>query len=159
MRRGRSCIFNYSRAPRIHVEPQRSCAAVKLLISLFCQTSESIISYTNGLNYDQMSWVTCCHETPCESCFIRSQHVLLSAKPCLLALSEGSSRPQHKSPLLILRITFPTEFFYLKIASAYISTRQEGLTHFQTSFATALSHTLFDSRYMDVLLSTFRKKK
>lgn len=45
-------------------QPQRSCAAVKQLISLFCQTSESIISHTNGLNYDQMSWVTCCHETP-----------------------------------------------------------------------------------------------
>lgn len=46
-------------------QPERSCAAVKLkLIGLFCQTSESTISHTNGLNYDQMSWVTCCHETP-----------------------------------------------------------------------------------------------
>lgn len=45
-------------------QPQRSYTAVKHLISLFCQTSESIISHTNGLNYDQMSWVTCCHETP-----------------------------------------------------------------------------------------------
>jgi len=55
MHSGKSCIFDFSRIPRIHVEPQRSCAAVKRLISLFCQTSESIISYTNGLNYDQMS--------------------------------------------------------------------------------------------------------
>lgn len=84
MHRDRSCIADCRRIPRVHDEPQRSCAAVKRLISLFCQTSESIISYTNGLNYDQMSWVTCCHGTPCESCFIRSQHVLRSAKPCLL---------------------------------------------------------------------------
>lgn len=99
--RDRSCTSDCRRIPRVHVEPQRSCAAVKRLISLFCQTSESIISYTNGLNYDQMSWVTCCHGTPCESCFIRSQHVLRSAKPWLLAPPEGSARPGCKSPLIL----------------------------------------------------------
>lgn len=105
-----SCISD-CRIPRIRTEPQRSCAAVKRLISLFCQTSESIISYTNGLNYDQMSWVTCCYETPCESCFIRSQHVLLSAKPCLLAPFEGSSRPGLKSPLPTLGPPFLQDCF------------------------------------------------
>lgn len=82
--------------------------------------------------------------------------MLLSAKPCLLALFDGSYRPGFKSALFILRATLPTEFFYLKIAPLYISTRQEEIMqHFQTSVVTALSHTLFDGRYRDVLLSIF----
>lgn len=117
--RDKGCIFDCSRTPWMRVEPQRSCAAVKWLSSLFCQTSESIISYTNGLNYDQMSWVTCCHEAPCESCFIRSQHVLLSAKPCLLALSEGSSRPGLRVPFPSLGPPLPLNCFTQRLPSMY----------------------------------------
>lgn len=144
----RSCIFGCSRIPRTHVEPQRSCAAVKWLISLFCQTSESIISYTNGLNYDQMSWVTCCHETPCESCFIRSQHVLPSAKPCLLAPSDCISRTGLRNPLLILSTTSPLNCFAQRLPQHIFPPDKKGWTqkiHFQVSFATALAHIPFDS--------------
>lgn len=82
--------------------------------------------------------------------------MLRSVKPCLLALFDGSCRPGFKGAIFILRTTLPTELFYLKIAPVYISTRQEELMqHFQTSFVTALSHTLSDGRYGDVLLSVF----